>query len=167
MQKYDKIYEKTRDFFGHTSKQFTTLFSNLDFQSGTILDLGAGQGRDALFLAKRGYNVIALDSSKVGLEQLQERVDAEHLPIEVVHADVLGYTPPKDLDAIIADRFFHELANNTRVKVLQRMMEHLRPGGYLLLADEKSVLPNLRDALKKGKFEFLRDKNGILFTYKP
>ncbi len=37
----------------------------------------------------------------------------------------------------------------------------------MLIADDKSVLPNLRDTLKKEKFEVLRDKNGILFTYKP
>ncbi|EEA92632.1 class I SAM-dependent methyltransferase [Pseudovibrio sp. JE062] len=167
MQKYDKIYTKDESYFGHTSKQFTTLFSNLDFDSGTILDLGAGQGRDAIFLAKRGYNVIAVDSSKVGLNQLQERAEAENLPIEIVHADALGYTPPQDLDAIVADRFFHELPNNARVKLLQRMLGYLRVGGYMLIADDKSVLPNLRDALKKEKFEVLRDKNGILFTYKP
>ncbi len=167
MQKYDKIYAKDASYFGHTSKQFTTLFSNLDFVSGTILDLGAGQGRDSIFLAKRGYNVIAIDSSKVGLDQLRERVEEEDLPIEIVHADAQGYTPPQDLDAIVADRFFHELPNNSRVKLLQRMIGHLRQGGYMLIADDKSVLPNLRDTLKKEKFEVLRDKNGILFTYKP
>ncbi len=167
MQKYDKIYARDESYFGHTSKQFTTLFSNFDFDSGTILDLGAGQGRDAIFLARRGYNVIAVDSSRVGLDQLQERVDAENLTIEVVHADALGYTPPQELDAIVADRFFHELPNNARIKILQRVLRHLRIGGYMLIADEKSVLPNLRDTLKKEKFEFLRDKNDILFTYKP
>ncbi len=105
MQKYDKIYAKDESYFGHTSKQFTTLFSNLDFDTGTILDLGAGQGRDSVFLAKRGYNVIALDSSKVGLDQLQERVEADNLPIEIVHADALGYTPPQVLMRLLQTDF--------------------------------------------------------------
>lgn len=167
MQKYDKIYAKNPDYFGHTSKQFTTLFSNLDFEFGTVLDLGAGQGRDAIYLAKRGHTVIAVDSSKVGLEQLRERVEDEKLPIELVHADALGYTPPNELDAIVADRFFHELPNTARVKLLQKMMGALRSGGYMLIADDKSVLPNLRDTLKKENYEIHRDKNGILFTSKP
>ncbi|MTI16958.1 class I SAM-dependent methyltransferase [Rhodobacteraceae bacterium RKSG542] len=167
MKKYDDIYAKDQDYFGHTSKQFTTMFSNLDFREGTILDIGAGQGRDALFLAARGYRVIAVDTSRVGLEQLDQRAAEYDLPIETVHADAQGYTPNETIDAVVCDRFFHELPSNARVKCLQRLMGFLKPDGYMLIADDKSVLPQLRDALKKEKFDFLRDKNGILFAVKP
>ncbi|WP_310620296.1 class I SAM-dependent methyltransferase [Flexibacterium corallicola] len=167
MQKYDKIYGKNPDYFGHTSKQFTTIFSNLDFEAGTVLDLGAGQGRDALYLANRGHTVIAVDTSSVGLEQLKERVEANNLPIEIVHGDAQRYEPDTEVDAIVCDRFFHELPSNGRVKCLQRLIGFLKPDGYMLIADDKSVLPQLRDELKKADFDFLRDKNGIMFALKP
>lgn len=167
MQKYDKIYKHNPEYFGHTSKQFTTMFNNLDFDAGIVLDLGAGQGRDAVYLANRGHHVIAVDTSSVGLEQLRERIEAEHLSIETVHTDAIGYAPQHQFDAIVCDRFFHELASNTRVRVLEKYIGHLKSDGYLLIADDKSVLPQLRDSLKKHGFEFIRDKNGILFALKP
>ncbi|WP_068316841.1 class I SAM-dependent methyltransferase [Polycladidibacter hongkongensis] len=167
MKKYDKIYQKDPDYFGHTSKQFTTTINAFDFKEGLVLDIGAGQGRDALYLAAKGHKVIAVDSCATGLEQLRERAEEKNFPIEIVHRDALGYTPPKDLDAIVLDQFFHEVPNNAKVPFLKRMMAHLRPDGYLLIADEKSVLPMLRSALKEAKWDFIRDKNGVLFALKP
>ncbi|WP_208976178.1 class I SAM-dependent methyltransferase [Polycladidibacter stylochi] len=167
MKKYDKIYQNEPDYFGHTSKHYTTTISGFDFENGLVLDVGAGQGRDALYLAARGHRVIAVDSSAIGLEQLRERVEENNYPIEIVHKDALSYTPPKDLDAIVLDQFFHELPNNARLKFLQKMMQHLRPDGYMLIADEKSVLPMLRSELKRAKYDLIRDKNGVLFALKP
>ncbi|MDX5593636.1 class I SAM-dependent methyltransferase [Pseudovibrio sp. SPO723] len=167
MQKYDKIYSKNQDYFGHTSKQFTTMFNNLDFDAGLILDVGAGQGRDAIYLANRGHHVIALDSSAVGLKQLEERIENEKLSIETVHADAIGYHCSHEFDAIVFDRFFHELPSNNRVRVLEKYMGMLKSDGYMLVADDKSVLPQLRDSLKKAGFDIIRDKNGILFSVKP
>jgi len=54
---------------------------------GVALDLACGLGRNALYLASKGWSVTAVDSSLVALNILSERA-AEGLPVNVVHADL-------------------------------------------------------------------------------
>src|SRR4051812_9854296 len=66
-----------------------------DLSPGRALDLAAGEGRNALWLAERGWQVTAVDFSRVGLEKaraLQRRHPrGAQLQVEWVHADVLTY----------------------------------------------------------------------------
>jgi SAM-dependent methyltransferase len=77
--------------------------------NGTALDLGAGLGLHSLGLAKRGFNVIAVDSCRVLLEELRSR--AAGLPITVVEADILEFmargTSPCDVILCLGDTLTH------------------------------------------------------------
>jgi tellurite methyltransferase len=57
---------------------------------GVAVDLASGPGRHSLFLAERGWHVLALDSSTVALELLQQQARARGLSVE---------TRPDDLEA--------------------------------------------------------------------
>jgi SAM-dependent methyltransferase len=61
----------------------------------TVLELGAGQGRDTLFLARRGFNVHALDYAPEGLEAIDAHADAMGLAdrVTVEHRDVRQRLP--------------------------------------------------------------------------
>jgi ubiquinone/menaquinone biosynthesis C-methylase UbiE len=79
-----------------------------DLPPARAVDLAAGEGRNALWLAERGWEVTAVDFSLVGLDKgrsLQERhPDGRDLHVEWVHADVLTFEAgavPYDL-ALIA-----------------------------------------------------------------
>ena len=60
---------------------------------GRALDLGAGEGRNAVWLAKRGWQVTALDASSVALARAAARADQEGVEIECVEADWREYRP--------------------------------------------------------------------------
>ncbi len=68
MSSYDKQY-KTVDLFGEPYPELIDFFRTYP-KRGRLLDLGSGQGRDAIPLAHLGYNVTAIDKSKVGVKQM-------------------------------------------------------------------------------------------------
>jgi cyclopropane fatty-acyl-phospholipid synthase-like methyltransferase len=53
------------------------------------LDVGCGQGRDALFIAIKGHRVVGMDISANGIRDLKDVASRENLPIEGIVADIL------------------------------------------------------------------------------
>ena len=64
-----------------------------DLPPGRALDLGAGEGRNAVWLATRGWKVTAAYFSAVGLDKGRRLADARGVAVDWVRADVLGYQP--------------------------------------------------------------------------
>ena len=67
---WDKIYEADSTFFGDEPSRFATLCLT-DMKTNNVknlLELGAGHGRDSIFLASNGIQVEALDYSMAGIE---------------------------------------------------------------------------------------------------
>ncbi|MBK6825510.1 MAG: class I SAM-dependent methyltransferase [Chitinophagaceae bacterium] len=58
-----------------------------------VLDLMCGYGRHALALARKGIQVTAVDNLEAYTSEIKTTAAAEHLPVEVVQADILNYTP--------------------------------------------------------------------------
>ena len=112
--------------------------------AGRALDLATGEGRNALWLADRGWQVTAVDFSRVGLDKgraLQERHDrGRDLQVEWVHADVLGYDPgPLRFDlALVA---YLQLPAEQRRTAVRRAFGALRAGGtFFLVAHDATNL---------------------------
>jgi len=59
--------------------------------TGTAIDLGAGEGRNSLWLARKGWNVVAVDASRVALNRLSDAAEAEGLSIKIVADDLISY----------------------------------------------------------------------------
>src|SRR3954451_11756976 len=109
---------------------------------GRAVDLAAGEGRNALWLADRGWQVTAVDFSLAGLDKgraLQERhARGRDLDIDWVHADVLTWEPgpvPYDL-AVLA---YLQLTADQRRTAVRRGFTALRPGGTLFVVAHDST----------------------------
>src|SRR6185312_15171300 len=97
---------------------------------GDAVDLAAGEGRHALWLAELGWRVTAVDFSGVGLARGRERPGGER--ITWVTADVTTWSaPPASVDLVLV-AYLH-LAEEDTVDVLTRAVGWLRPGGRLLV----------------------------------
>jgi SAM-dependent methyltransferase len=115
-----------------------------DLPPGRAVDLAAGEGRNALWLADRGWHVTAVDFSLAGLDKgraLQERHEhGRDLHVDWVHADVLTWDPgpvPYDL-AVLA---YLQLTAEDRRTSVRRAFGALRPGGtFFLVAHDSSNL---------------------------
>jgi SAM-dependent methyltransferase len=96
---------------------------------GRALDVAAGTGRNAIFLAEAGYAVDALDASREGLRIVCERADERGIGdrIEPIQGDVATYGFPSERYALITMSFFHQLNR------FADLTEALVPGGYLFV----------------------------------
>ncbi|TKX36870.1 class I SAM-dependent methyltransferase [Halorubrum sp. CGM5_25_10-8B] len=96
---------------------------------GRALDVAAGTGRNAVFLADRGREVDALDASAEGLRVVRDRAAERGIGerIEAVRADVSTYGFPTEAYDVITMSFFHALDR------FADLVEALAPGGYLFV----------------------------------
>ncbi|NNE79756.1 MAG: methyltransferase domain-containing protein [Silicimonas sp.] len=133
---YDKLYGEAREALGDPTSIFVDFFDRLDQQNGRVLDVGCGQGRDAIFIARKGHCVVGVDISTNGIRDLKDVAARENLPIEGVVADIVSYRPDGAFDVILIDRTLHMLARPARLAVLKTMLDHVNGNGWLLIADE-------------------------------
>jgi len=99
---------------------------------GKVLCLGEGEGRNAVWLARQGQEVTAVDSSKVGLEKARRLADARGAQITTVQADLADFEIETQHWNVIVSIFCH-LPPALRRDVHRRCVEGLRPGGAILL----------------------------------
>jgi len=136
---------------------------------GLVLDVACGAGRNSLYLARRGFSVVAIDISWEGLQRLSERARAERLDVHPVHADLERFElPVSKFDLIVNTRFLLR-------SLFPTIRNALRPGGLLVFetfnVDELEILGgDIRRgfALEKGElraafadFEILLYEEGV------
>lgn len=79
------------------------LFLEENKEKGLVADLGAGTGRDTLYLLKQGWNVLALDAEQRSIDIILERVGSSYLrQLEVMKTPFAEMTLPDELDLVNA-----------------------------------------------------------------
>jgi SAM-dependent methyltransferase len=106
---WNTAYNDNTSFFGETPSQFALSCYDKIKNVKKILELGCGQGRDTLFFASKGIEVVALDYSPIGIERLQKLASERNL--SNIHASVFdarNALPFKDneFDAVYSHMFF-------------------------------------------------------------
>jgi SAM-dependent methyltransferase len=122
-----------------------------DLRPGTALDVGCGEGADAIWLAEHGWLVTGVDVSTVALERAASAGAQTADRITWQQADILSWDPaPRQFDLVSA-QFIH-LPPLAREVVFSRLAAAVRPGGSLLVVGhhpsdlETSIgRPNLPD----------------------
>jgi 2-polyprenyl-3-methyl-5-hydroxy-6-metoxy-1,4-benzoquinol methylase len=111
--------------------------------AGTALDLGSGEGGDALWLARQGWTVTAIDISAnalaVGAAQAAKEGVADH--IEWVQADLASWRPSAEYDLVSA-AFLHSPVELPREEILRRATAAVAPGGRLLVVGHGAFPPS-------------------------
>ncbi|MFD7658659.1 SAM-dependent methyltransferase, partial [Actinosynnema sp. NPDC059797] len=107
-----------------------------DLTPGTALDLGCGEGGDALWLAARGWRVTAVDVSSVALDRVGARAAEAGLAdrVERQRHDLSRSFPEGEFDLVSA-QFLHSMteAEGERNRILARAARAVAPGGVLLV----------------------------------
>ncbi|MQA62561.1 MAG: methyltransferase domain-containing protein [Actinophytocola sp.] len=110
---------------------------------GSALDLAAGQGRNAVWLAQQGWDVTAVDFSPVGLDRARRLAAANDVDVTFVLADVLTWQPQRACYDLVLISYLQLPAGQLR-SVLNGAVAALAPGGTLL------VIGHDRDNLTRG-----------------
>ncbi|TDD18780.1 SAM-dependent methyltransferase [Nonomuraea diastatica] len=109
---------------------------------GAALDLGCGAGGDAIWLARQGWHVTAVDISTTAVERVRERARDLGVADRVVteQHDLARSFPAGRFDLVSA-QYFHTPFPLLRSRVLRTAARALRPGGLLLIVDHGSTAP--------------------------
>ncbi len=110
---------------------------------GRALDLACGEGRNAVWLATRGWDATGVDFSATGLEKAARLAETNHVTIEWVCADVTTWQPSELFDLVIL--FYLQLPEPQRRATLGSAARALAPGGTLLVVAHD--LTNLTDGI--------------------
>lgn len=100
--------------------------------AGRVLCLGEGEGRNAVFLAEEGYEVVGVDRSKVGMEKARGFAQERGVSIETVVSSIEDFEISEGEWQGIVSIFFH-LPPALRRMVHQSVVQGLAPGGVLVL----------------------------------
>lgn len=95
-----------------------------------VLDLGAGEGRNAVFLARRGHRVTAVDASTEGLRKTRALAAEHDVSLDTRVVDVTAWTPDRTWDAVVTT-FLH-LDATAQPALYRTIRAALRPGGVLV-----------------------------------
>ncbi|MGB1204407.1 MAG: methyltransferase domain-containing protein [Chitinophagales bacterium] len=129
---YDKYY-KTENLFGEASAELIDFFATYETK-GKILDLGCGQGRDSIPLARLGFEVLGLDNSKIGIDQMNRISKAENLSLKGMVTDIFSFSDYKNFDFVLLDSMFHFAKKDRKKELLfiQKIISEIKNGCFIV-----------------------------------
>ena len=107
---------------------------------GRALDLGCGEGGDALWLAERGWQVHAVDISSTALDRARAEAARRGLTVDFRRDDLADGVPTGPFDLVCA-QFFQSPVELPREQVLRAAAAEVGPGGLLLVVGHAAPPP--------------------------
>lgn len=128
-------------------------------KSGYVLDIGAGDGRNAIFLAKEGFNVTAVEKDVASFQMLKLNAKQAKVKLKLSLQDIRQFKFDKRYDIIIAISSLHFLPRLSAVNVINRMKRHTTKGGL-------NIISAFIEGNGSVNFPYLFRKNEINHFYK-
>ena len=107
-------------------------FSNYS-KRGSVLDLGCGQGRDALFLASLGFHITGVDNSQVGVSQMMKLSKEKGVKINGIINDVFNLNLLEKFDIILFDMLLHIFEKHQQLELLTKYSSYLKKNGVFCI----------------------------------
>jgi tellurite methyltransferase len=154
---WDEKYARPTFIFGKSPAQF--LAENYQFIpfEGTVLDMGMGEGRNAVFLAQKGYKVTGVDISSVAVKKAYLLAQEFGVKIKGVVASLQDYKiQPNSFDAIICFYYVDR-------SLIEKIRSWLKPGGILIYEayTMREKAKKRRDPLEDN--EYLKEQELLRF----
>jgi tellurite methyltransferase len=141
---YDRLYRKHsgRFLWGERPGRILPSFSCLLGRPSSVLDLGCGDGKNALYLASRGHRVDGLDKSEVAIDAYRNRMRQAKVANAVAEImDVHNYLPNRYYEGLVSYGLFHCLDPSVRLSYHRRCFGALQEGGWIAFCSLTDDLP--------------------------
>lgn len=132
MNPWDSRFSTDHFFYGTEPNIFFAEFIKTCKTPGKLLLPGEGEGRNAVFAAKSGWEVDAFDSSSVARKKALDFASREKVSINYCLMDISGFVPEPEKYDLIALVFVH-LPEDVRIPFHQKLVTSLKTGGTLLI----------------------------------
>lgn len=116
--------------WGTEPSSFARQVSALLLSGARVLDLGCGEGRDSVYFAAEGFEVVGVDASRAGIAKAQRLAETHGARVRWLVGDMarLAYRGPFDL--IYSCGAIHYVPRRERAGLFQRLQLLARPGGF-------------------------------------
>ena len=159
---YDHYYQ-TENLFGEPYPELIDFFAAFP-KRGTLLDLGCGQGRNAIALARLGYAVTGIDTSKVGVVQMMDISLKEVLNLVGQVEDIYNFDDYGAYDYVLLDSMFHfnKKDRKREVGLIRKIVTNMKSGCVVVICiqDTGEKVQILKQSLDSERDLFrIADKN--------
>ncbi len=130
-----------------------------ELKPGDALDIGAGNGRNSLYLAENGWAVDALDIDENALRHIDEVSRKKSLLVHTILQDFMRHETPRQYDVILCLMTLHFLSQQDIKLAIDWMKVHTKPGGTIVISGFNS-----RNAIGARPYLFSNNELAELFT---
>lgn len=127
---WDDLYNREEYVYGVQPNDF--LKENIKILKSPVLSLAEGEGRNAVYLAEQGFDVLAVDSSETGLAKAQKLASLRNVNIRTLAIDLEYFEPEVGQYRAVISIFAH-LPERVRKNLHKRLMNALAPGALIIL----------------------------------
>jgi tellurite methyltransferase len=172
MTAFDDLYKDVLDYFGSDPDELLVRFRDELASGARVLDIGAGQGRNALSLARQGIAVDCIDPSEVAEDQVWPSVLGDDLPVRYFPQRFETFVPDVDFySAILVFGLLQELPRESIEILLERIGSWIRPGGLVLVTAFTTEDPGFGEISRTwrriGKNSFSNDAGFVQTFLEP
>lgn len=131
-----------------------------------VLDIGCGEGKDSVFLARNGYDVTSFDISERGLSKARELAARYGVKINLFKSDICDFRLKMDFDIIFSSGVFHYIPLEKRKNVIDSLKMHTTDHGINVLNVfvKKPFISSPPD-IEESEIDAGDWKSGELFMY--
>jgi thioredoxin reductase/SAM-dependent methyltransferase len=129
---WDRRYEADQMWSGHPNSTLVQEVTGL--ASGRVLDVGAGEGGDAIWLAEQGWSVTASDISQRALDRVDAGAETRGLEVDCLRADANGPDPFPVAAFDLVSAQYASIPRTPDDRAVRNLLGAVAPGGTLLVA---------------------------------
>jgi tellurite methyltransferase len=162
---YDDRYNREEYYWGNKPSGLALKVLKIfpPDENATLLEIGCGEGRNAVFFARNGYNVSAFDLSPNGVKKTDLLAERVGVTIRTFTDDIKSYRLDKLYDVLFSTGVLHYIPTDLRREILENYRDKTRPGGInaMSVLIKKPFIPSAPDSEATANLWI----SGELFTY--
>jgi cyclopropane fatty-acyl-phospholipid synthase-like methyltransferase len=132
-QRWNKRYSAPEYIFGEGPNYFLASCQDLLPKSGRALAIADGEGRNGVWLAEQGLDVVSLDFAPEGQAKARKLADKRGVKIEIVEANVHTWDYPENAFDVVVEIFTQFSTPSERAIKWAGMRKALKPGGLMII----------------------------------
>lgn len=132
---FNNFYAKTENYFStQYSDGMETAIKKYSIAPCKALDIGAGEGRNSLYLSEKGFDVIAVEPSEIGARKIIQQSRKRELNICVYQADFLSVAKNiSNVGLVVLLTVLEHMEYNYMLHTISMIKQTMQPGGYIYI----------------------------------